>query len=151
MDKNKKIGFSILLLALFVGLADSIYLYYSYLTANPVSCFLFDGCGAVAASPYSKPFGIPLSLLGILFYLGMIISLVIYLRFKKIIFLNLVFAGSIMGFLMSLYFTFLQGFVIQAFCIYCLISAFCATIATCAAIYLRGSLYEESTPQINNG
>ena len=142
-----KIANTVLIIALLVGLVDAIYLMYSYLTANPVNCFLFDGCGAVSASPYSKPFGIPLSFLGTAFYFGMLVLVLLNLKLKRSLISNLILVGAVCSFVASLYFTYLQGFVIQAFCVYCLISAGATTIALCTVLYLRG--LANNTPQVS--
>lgn len=149
MDKQIKYANIVLVSALLVGLADALYLSYSYLTANPVNCFLFDGCGAVSASPYSKPFGIPLSFLGTAFYFGMLVLVFLNYKYKAKIVSNLLILGAVSSFIASLYFVYLQGFVIQAFCIYCLISAGAVTIALCSLLYIRGLSNNSSnnTPQ----
>lgn len=147
MDKQNKIANTVLIIALVTGLIDALYLAYSYITANPVNCFLFDGCGAVSASPYSKPFGIPLSYLGSLFYFGMLVIVTINLKYKIKLLSNLALLGALLAFASSLYFTYLQGFVIEAFCTYCLISAGATTIALCSILYIRG--LPNNTPQVN--
>lgn len=139
-----KVVRTVLLIAIVVGLLDATYLYYSYLTASPLNCFLFDGCSAVSASPYSKPLGIPLSLFGLIYYLGMLGLFAIYNKTYNSKIKNLLFFGGLAGFLMSLYFIYIQGFIIQAFCIYCVISALMSMVIFCCLIYLRG--LQNNTP-----
>jgi uncharacterized membrane protein len=147
MQKSQKIALSILFVFIVVGFFDAGYLYYKYLTADTINCFIFDGCNTVSASPLSKPFGIPLSLFGLIFYFGMLVISVFYVRTKNSLLFKLMLLGSSMSFLASLYFTYLQGFVIQAFCTYCLISALSTLMILCALLYLRGN---QLIPQVSS-
>ncbi|MDO8492788.1 MAG: vitamin K epoxide reductase family protein [bacterium] len=129
-----------MLVAVIVGFIDSGFLFYKYITASSIDCLLFDGCNTVAKSPYSNIFGIPLPLFGIIFYSLMFLS-VFFFAFRKTVFLGgILLALGIVGFAFSLYFIFLQGFIIQAFCIYCLLSAFTSTVLLCSAIYAYQSV-----------
>jgi uncharacterized membrane protein len=119
-----------------IGFADATFLFYKYITADPINCFIFDGCNTVAKSPYAYVFGIPLPAFGLIFYgvmLGIFGALVFIRRnIVKTLFL----LGGLVGFLFSLWFVYLQGFVIGAFCIYCLISAADSVVIFCTAIML---------------
>lgn len=52
------------------GFIVAILLSYEYLTANFTACYVNDffSCGAVANSPYSKLFGIPMYLFGLVWF-----------------------------------------------------------------------------------
>lgn len=128
----------ILLLALF-GLADSIYLAQSNLNGTPLLCSA-DGlsdCNAVTASEYSRLFGVPIAELGVLFY-----GIVFVLAALEIVIFDQLLrralqALSLVGILSSLYFTFIQKFIIGAFCTYCLASTLVALL-----IFIFASLIE---------
>lgn len=137
MTKAQKIAVWLLIVASVTGLLDSSFLFYKYLNASPIDCLLFDGCNTVAQSSYSRPLGIPLPAVGILFYACVLALLAIYLRLRTALFKDLLLLAGIAGFLFSLFFIYLQGFIIQAFCVYCLISAAAATAVLCAALYVR--------------
>jgi uncharacterized membrane protein len=113
-----------------LGLIDASFLTYNRFMHVPPPCGIgiFSGCAIVDRSPYSVMFGIPLSVFGMIFYiLGIIAALlVLYSRytFRKYI-LGLV---SVAGALSSMYFIYLQAYVIHAFCIYCLFSALCTFV-----------------------
>jgi uncharacterized membrane protein len=113
----KKIILWVAALMLLIGLADSAFLFYKYITADPINCFIFDGCNTVAKSPYSHVFGIPLPAFGLVFY-GVMVGVFGALLFIKRRFMKQLFLlGGLVGFIFSLWFIYLQGFVIQAFCL----------------------------------
>lgn len=123
---KKRISVVLILVFAFFGLADSVYLTQQKLSGTPLLCDIQDlsGCNIVAASQYSSIFGIPLSEFGVLFYgvlfLLAALELVIFDRLLR----RILQVAALIGILSSLYFTFLQIFVINAFCIYCFVSAF---------------------------
>ncbi|MEN9852637.1 MAG: hypothetical protein RI996_580 [Candidatus Parcubacteria bacterium] len=124
----------------FLGLLDSIYLTYTRFMGivPPCSISFFSGCATVAKSSYSVFFGIPLSLIGVFFYL-LICVVTITLIYKKVRYGSLAFVFfSTLGGLFSLYFVYLQAFVIRAFCIYCVASAIASfVLVPLAFIYKR--------------
>jgi uncharacterized membrane protein len=112
----------------FVGFLDA-----SYLTANhygqvELSCSITSGCEAVTTSEYSKIFGVPVALGGILYYLSILLLSLLYLDHKTKFFKKLVPPLTVVGFLFSAYFVYLQLFVIGAICQYCVLSAINATL-----------------------
>lgn len=125
----------ILILA-FCGLADSVYILQHEMSSTPLICDInnLSGCNAVVSSSYSYLFGIPLAAYGAFFY-GIIFSLAALelVMFSQLV-RRLIQGISLAGLLASLYFTLVQVFVINAFCIYCLVSAGIALfIAICAS------------------
>lgn len=127
---------SILILA-FCGLADSVYILQHEMSSTPLICDInnLSGCNAVVSSSYSYLFGIPLAAYGAFFY-GIIFSLAALelVMFSQLV-RRLIQGISLAGLLASLYFTLVQVFVINAFCIYCLVSAGIALfIAICASL-----------------
>lgn len=107
----------------FVGLADAAFLYAKRVSGTPLVCDILEGCNIVANSPYSAIFGVPLSLLGVLFF-AVLVCLValLFSPLEKRVRVFLL-AWSSVGVLFSLYFLCVQAFLIGAWCIYCLISA----------------------------
>jgi uncharacterized membrane protein len=115
------------LIVAFLGFIDATYLTANhYLNAVP-PCFIAQGCETVTTSVYSEILGIPVALLGMLHYLGLLILSIFYIDKKKIWALKLIFAGTIIGFLMSLWFFYVQLSVLQEFCTYCLFSGITST------------------------
>ena len=122
----KKIIFVILIL---IGLGVSSYLTsLHYAEKEPVCGVSFSNCDAVLTSEYSVMFGVPLALMGVIFYSTTFI-LFLFFIFKNLSdenrskLANGIFALEFTGVLFSAYFTYLQFFVIKAFCPYCLTSA----------------------------
>jgi uncharacterized membrane protein len=115
----------VLFLLAFIGVLDSSYLAYEHFSGFIPPCstnLLFLDCGKVLSSTYAVLWGIPLPVLGILHYVGLLFNLILNVR-KGFKYKNLLFAQVAIGFLFSLYLIGLQIFVIHAFCFYCMISA----------------------------
>lgn len=115
----------LILVLAFLGIADSWYLTESAYRGIPLTCGIesLDGCNEVAESPYSSVAGIPLSLIGVVFY-----SLIFAVAGGLLVafdwrLLSLLRTFSVLGALASVGFVLVQVFLISALCIYCLISA----------------------------
>jgi uncharacterized membrane protein len=110
----------------FIGLAISTYLSVVKLINQDVLCFEGMGdCNIVTSSSYSAWRGIPIAFLGMSGYLAILGLLFIMHRQKRessVIMLAL-FGVTTFGALFSLYLTYLQMFIIHAFCPWCLTSA----------------------------
>lgn len=122
----KRLGVVGILILAFFGLADSIYLTQHELSGTPLLCNIqnLSGCNIVATSQYSHIFGTPLAEFGILFYTIIFILAALELVIFDQLLRRALQAISFIGVISSLYFTFMQIFVIGAFCIYCSASAF---------------------------
>ena len=88
----------------------------------------FSGCEVVLTSRYAEIMGIPVSLIGAIFYgLVLTLSLSLLTNFKTSI-LKFYLLMTTAGLLASGYFLFLQVAVIKEFCQYCLITEVCTLI-----------------------
>jgi uncharacterized membrane protein len=117
----------IIVLAL-LGLADAAYLSDMAFAGASLTCNIagLDGCNVVAQSVYSKVFGLPLALYGVMFYSIFILSFVVsLLRPHHRLFLFVALIG-LAGVLFSTYFLYIQVVLIKALCVYCIGSAFIA-------------------------
>ena len=108
-----------------IGIVNTMYLSYHSIKKTPVKCLFFpnEWCLKVQQSKYSKMFfGIPNAFLGLGMYA--ILFILSFLYFQNIIttFIPIIIV-IIFGFIFSLYFTYLQAFIIRAFCTWCVISA----------------------------
>lgn len=112
----------------FIGLLDAVYLTVKHYNGSSVVCSLVEGCDRVLSSSYATIGLAPLSLLGVLYYMGLFIVSIIYWQTKKggILYIGVIMAGF--GFLASLWFLYLQALVINAYCLYCLISLGISTL-----------------------
>lgn len=111
-----------------IGFIDASFLLAKRISGAPIPCFITTGCDEVSKSPYSVLFGVPLSLWGILFYLGTGFLALLYLDTKNLFVAKLIPIATTLGFLSSAYFIYIQKFKIGAFCIYCIMSALISTI-----------------------
>lgn len=135
----KRIGVVFILVFAFLGIADSAYLAEHEASGTPLICDIqsLSGCNTVASSQYSRFFGIPLAQYGVLFYSILFalsaLELTIFNRLLRRILQGI----SLVGIIASLYFTFVQIFVIGAFCIYCLASAIIALFIFICASFIE--------------
>ncbi len=120
-----------------VGLADAVYLTVHHYTAEPVPCSIVMGCEMVLTSAYAVVGGIPLAAIGAAGYLAAFLWAVLAIAGKG-------FAWKLFGLQVTLmaivtcWLIYLQGFVIGAFCQFCLLSA--AVTFTLFIIFLISQL-----------
>jgi uncharacterized membrane protein len=105
---------NLLVLLCVAGIAVSLYLTYTKLTASPILC-KFGDCEKVQNSEYSSIFGVPVALFGVAFYFALFTTL--YKELKKPAALL-----TLGGFGFSTYLTYLELYVIHAICMWCVIS-----------------------------
>lgn len=114
-----------------LGLFDSLYLLWIYTSpSRPMVC-LGTGCDAVRASAYAHLWGIPLPAFGVLMYATLTLLVFAEPLWPAVGQRTTAYAVagiSSAGFLFSLYLTYLQGFVIHAWCAWCEVSAIAVTL-----------------------
>ncbi len=111
-----------------LGFADATYLTVAHYTDARLPCTITHGCQVVTTSSYSEIFGIPVALLGALYYLTMFGMLFIAVDKKNERLLRLAGKFTLAGFLFSLWFVFAQIFLIHAICQWCMGSAITSTV-----------------------
>ena len=134
MDKNRTAG--IILAA--IGLIDSIYLTIIKYSANEALCLQGIGdCWSVNNSSYSEVFKIPVSLIGIVGYLAILIILLMtpFSTALQSWGPYLLFGGTLVGAIYSIYLTYLEIAVIKAICPFCVISAVVMIFLLVLSIY----------------
>ena len=125
----------IFLILSLVGFLDATYLTAKHYVGDPVVCPIFGGCEDVLSRTYSMIWFVPVALLGALYY-GLILFLVVaYLDSQKVYFLKWAAYITILGLLASLWFMFVQVFLIKALCFYCVVSAI-----TSALLFIFGQI-----------
>lgn len=140
MTSDLKMEPYIILLFVFsgIGLVDTLYLAYHTITKTDVACIFFpkEWCRRVQYSKQSRTLGIPNSYLGLLMYLIILGLTFGYISGWAVQFwwIQLVVA---FGFLFSMYFTFVQAFILRAFCTWCVVSAINFTVMAVAVFILR--------------
>ena len=120
-----------------IGIIDASYDSYAIYTGQLLWCPPpIDGCNTVASSPYARIFGVPLGYFGVVYYLCMfgIAALLAHAPFSRGLRLGAVLYAAI-GVSFSIYFMYVQRTFIQAFCIYCLVSAVLTLLLVIAAFW----------------
>lgn len=117
-----------MLLIATLGAVDAGYLASLSLAGALPVCNFIKGCHIVATSPYSKIFGIPLALFGFFFYITAFGLLVALFQNRTRLLSRFLIAVTFFGFIASLYFMYLEAFVIRAWCEYCIVSAVLSTL-----------------------
>jgi len=128
-------GLVIATLAL-VGMTDAFYVARASYTGQTMWCIFFDGCNAVAQSPYARLFGVPLSYFGVIYYLC-VLSLAVLLAvdpFSRGLRYG-VLAFTVIGVGYSAFSMVLQVRFIRAVCSYCLISAVITVLLLAVALW----------------
>ena len=110
------------LVALF-GFVDATYLTVEHFLNTTPPCYILTGCDTVTTSSYSVIMGIPVALLGALYYLFMMVLALFILDSKRHHLLQHLAFFSWAGIAAAIYFTAIQAFIIKAYCLYCLGSA----------------------------
>lgn len=104
------------------GLADAIYLTVKHFTGEAVPCSIVEGCEQVLTSSYAEIFGVPLAAFGALAYFTAF-SLAILAAFGNRRMWTLFGVQVGLMAIFTAWLVYLQAFVIEAFCQFCLISA----------------------------
>ncbi len=140
-------GVVFFLIVAILGFSDASYLTIEHYR-NVIPPCTTGGCETVLTSAYSVVLGIPVSLLGALFYLAMAMGVFLYLESKLVggtvrpfhrAVLKCTLISTVFGLFASVWFLYLQAFVIHSYCQYCLGSALTSTILfiTAAVILAR--------------
>src|SRR5215212_1262602 len=113
-----------------LGLADAAYLTVEHLSGQSVRCMVVSGCDEVLQSSYSTVAGgVPVAAVGALAYFAAfsLSTLAAYgydgARRLLVPLVAVMFAATV-------WFVYLQAFVIRAYCVYCLLSAAVTTTLT---------------------
>jgi uncharacterized membrane protein len=94
-------------------------------------CPLDGNCEEVLTSDFSKMVGVPIELAGIVYYLIILISTVLFIFIPSLnfsIFGIILFGMTLFGFLFSIYLTSIQAFYLKNWCTWCLYSALISTL-----------------------
>ena len=132
---KKFLLYAILILSL-LGAVVAGYLVVQSVSGEAVICpnvsvgrFNLNQCNIVLATPYAKVFGLPNALYGLVTYLFFALLVLYELKEKQITnAIKLLSYLSGLGILIFVYFVYLQLFVIEALCFFCLLSAITMTL-----------------------
>ncbi len=108
-----------------LGFLLSFYIYSKKKTKQKLICPMRSNCDTVIHSDYSKIIGIPVEILGMVYYtlIGSAYSIIFILDLWSISVALILIGISICALLFSIYLVTLQAFVIKQWCTWCLGSA----------------------------
>jgi uncharacterized membrane protein len=122
ISRFRTILFTVAAIVSLAGLADATYLTVQALTGETFSCGGSPDCFRVLGSSYARVGGIPVALLGAVAYLS-VFAFAIFAAFgySRARTLLIPIVGAM--FLATLWFLYVQAFLLHAYCRYCLFSA----------------------------
>lgn len=121
-----------------IGVADAVYLTIHHYTGEKVPCSIVAGCEQVLTSSYAEIAGIPLAAFGALAYFTAF-SLCILTAFGNRAMWKIFGVQVVLMAIFTAWLVYLQAFVIEAFCQFCLGSA--AITTTLLIIFLMSKLW----------
>jgi len=116
-----------------VGLGDAVFLTIHHYTGEKVPCSIVEGCEQVLTSAYAEVGGFPLAIFGAAAYFAAF-SLAILAAFGNRLMWTLFGVQVSLMLIFTVWLVYLQAFVIEAFCQFCLLSA--ATTLVLFTIFL---------------
>jgi uncharacterized membrane protein len=123
----KKLVITLLIFS-FLGFLDATYLSAEHFAGSVPYCSFLTGCELVTTGEYSMIGPIPVAYMGLAYYALIFILVMAYRECGVRKILKYLGYLTFLGFLFSLWMVYLQAFIIEAFCLYCVISATTSTI-----------------------
>lgn len=126
MDLTRAILNAIITIFALGGFSLALFIFRSKRKAKPIACPMDGHCDDVVRSEFSKFFGIPVEILGMIYYFSVVFAYsVFYFRSDLVVPLAAfgMFGLTSFSFLFSLYLTFIQAFNLKQWCVWCLTSA----------------------------
>ena len=118
MSERRRLG-SILVLLAVLGIAVAGYLAGTKLSGALPVCGPLQGCETVATSEYSEIMGVPVALFGVAYSVVALVTSLVWWRGGDRRALYLLYGMGLLGLLAVAYLTYLELFVIEAVCIWC--------------------------------
>ena len=131
-----------------LGFVDAGFLTAKHYLNSPIECGLTKGCETVTTSGFAQILGVPVALLGAIYYLAIVILAVLYIDTSRNKFLFWASWLTAVGLVASAWFVYLQAFVIGAYCEFCLFSAANATMLFVAGLFYR-AFFKREMQQFN--
>lgn len=108
-----------------LGVIDTAYLFYRSRQKKPMICPMNHDCSVVTESKWNKTFFVKNDTLGLIFYIGVLILLIIgfYKTDLRQLLYTLMLIGTGGGILFSAFLVYVQLKIIKDYCFYCMVSA----------------------------
>ncbi len=113
----------------FLGLVVAGYLFITYTSPIPITCIAGEGCKTVQASHFSSFFGIPTPAYGIIYYLALGIFGALWQKNSSKLFNLALTILTSSGLAISIFLSYLEAFVVHAWCSWCVTSAILTVVA----------------------
>ena len=143
----RRLFFIIAILALGGAIVSSVSLYHHYGASKTSYCDFGESfnCDIVNRSTYSAIAGVPVALIGIIGYIGLLVLATLYR--SKAETPSMLAIASLAGLGFALYLTYVEGFVLAAWCVLCLSSL---ALIFCIAV-LSSVLWRHSSSKDRSG
>ncbi len=131
----------IIIFCAFAGFIIAAYIRHQKRSNERLVCHVGSDCNAVVHSDFSKFFGVPVELLGMIYYgwtaigHGLLLAFPDFLPAWSALFLLTL---SLVGFLFSAYLIFIQAFTLKQWCTWCVFSAILCVIIFSSALFSFG-------------
>jgi uncharacterized membrane protein len=133
LDHRGRLGAAMAILAL-GGLAVAGYLLAVRVLGGAPACGPIPGCDTVAASQYATVLGLPVALFGVAFSIVLSAATIVWWRRGDRRALHVAYGLGLLGIAAAAYLTYLELFVIDAICIWCVSYAVTIVIGWILAI-----------------
>lgn len=135
MKINKPASVLFLILSI-VGFLDATYLTVEHFMGKIPPCSITDGCASVLTSPWAMVYGIPVALMGVVFYFSLFILSILYFKSGNAKHILVASALTVFGLIADFWFVNLQFFVIKQICFYCMVSAVTSTTLFIVGLFI---------------
>ncbi len=134
--KLPKWALTLFVVAALVGFSDSAYLTAQHVRGVIPPCGVLNNCETVLTSAYATITGIPVAAFGVFYYGLLIVLLIAFFDTGDRRILHVMSWIVTTGVLATLYFIYVQAFIINAWCPYCLVSATMTGILFALSVYI---------------
>lgn len=135
MQYARYIGVFLIILG-FIGFLDASYLAASHYSGTSLACSVIEGCEEVTTSAYASVAGVPVASIGVLYYFAVTLLAFAFFRNRSRAFILTLTAITGAGFLATLWFVYIQLFILHAVCVYCMVSAVTSTLLFALSLFL---------------
>ena len=143
-SRFRTILYAVAAIVAMAGLADATYLTVQALTGETLSCGGSPDCFRVLGSSYARVGGVPVALLGAAAYLS-VFTFATFAAFGYARARTLLIPTVGAMFLATLWFLYVQAFLLHAYCRYCLFSAAITFLLTGLVIAVPSSQSQEAS------
>lgn len=135
-----RIGLPFAALLALAGAGIAAYLTVVHFADQPIVCSSIGDCELVNSSEYAKLAGIPVAILGLMSYVVLFVVISASAFRRDFTLLMLAWGIALAGFAFSMYLTYIELYVLDAICVWCVGSA---SVMTALFATLSGCLYAE--------